>query len=202
MFGFHEHTVEIKSKRRKNNRGNKVNTNQGGACSMTKNTTPCSLVEDAARSMVVCVTNAAEKKMCKLIGKERWLASYHRLHLLRHELVFNRIIGSAISYVKNDPRHIQGKSLRTCCSMLKSIAICNEIMTTGVHTVQFQITRNGGRIKVGVIRPIEDLDTKYVTSSPSRRVSSSLRVSEFTESREFTDYCNQNIAHKGGDSLC
>eukprot|EP00956_Cyclotella_meneghiniana_P045057 scaffold351182_cov109-Cyclotella_meneghiniana.AAC.1 len=190
MFGFHEHTVEIKSKRRKNNQGNKVNTNQGGACSMTNNTTPCSLVEDAARSMVVCGTNAAEKKMCKLIGKERWLASYHRLHLLRHEMVFNRIIGSAISFVKNDPRHIQGKMLRKHSFTLKSIAMCNEIMTAGVHTVQFLITRSGG-LEIGVIRPIEGLDTKNVTS---------FRVHDkFTESRRFIDYCNQNMTYEGSN---
>eukprot|EP00956_Cyclotella_meneghiniana_P042000 scaffold248278_cov63-Cyclotella_meneghiniana.AAC.1 len=118
--------------------------------------------------MVVSVTNPAVKDICKRKGKESWLACYHRLNLFRSELAFNRIIGSVISYVKGDPRHIQGKHLKSYKAPMTSLAMCQEVMTMGIHTVQFCITKTTGcynfaSVEVGVIRPIEDLETKKTT---------------------------------------
>eukprot|EP00956_Cyclotella_meneghiniana_P042361 scaffold248432_cov80-Cyclotella_meneghiniana.AAC.2 len=199
LFGYHENSNDndaskIKSKRRKNNKGKKANANR--EVDVAGNIDQLSLIEEAARIMVVSVTNPAAKDICKRKGRESWLKCYHRLHLFRHELVFNRIIGRTMSYVKNDPRHIQGMLRSSMRRELRtSLAMCQEVMTTGVHSVQFRVTKSTGYdkrapVQVGVIRPIENL----VTTKSIRP----FHLHVFTNCREFVDYCNQETTFKGG----
>ena len=110
-----------------------------------------------------------------------------------------------MGYVKNDPRHVQSRPKSSSCDVfMSSLAMCQEVMTTGVHTVQFRvISKSGSRIKLGVIRPIEDLNTESVKTfdlNVARPLYSDWFYASrenFTTQREFIDYCNERYAQVG-----
>ena len=83
--------------------------------------------------------------------------------------------------------------------------MCQEVMTAGVHTVQFHVTNGYGDMKLGVIRPIEDLNTESVKTFDcflDDGVVSFYNWLEasrenFTTQREFIDYCSDHYAEGG-----
>ena len=62
--------------------------------------------------------------LLKRKGSEPWIAVYRRLHQLRTSLVFSRILGDTMSYVKGDLSHIQRKRGITTGLFLVQLSPC------------------------------------------------------------------------------
>jgi len=86
------------------------------------------------------------------------MAVHQRLHLLRSSYVFRRIIGTTMSYLDDDIRHIQGRRKE---AKGFSVAICQEVMKEGKHYAEFTITKPGA-IYMGILRPIHDWPKKKI----------------------------------------
>lgn len=149
---------------------------------------PWSLMEEAARQRVTDATAKHEWINSDILirrGSESWIALDHRLHrLLRmssSSLVFHRLIGNGIAYVKNDPSHVQVHDDALSSGQYplgSSCAICQKVMTCGKHYAQFTVTREG-YIEVGIMRPIQGWDTRDLKTMHPRG------------SYDYTRFCRQ-----------
>lgn len=143
---------------------------------------PWSLMEESSRRRVSAAKNDRgnpwrNSELLTIQGEESWMAVDQRLHLLKSELVFSRIIGGAIGYVNGDIRHVQARRRET---IGYSVSICQNVMKSGRHYAEFILTNNG-TFHVGVVRPIHDWSKKKIRH------------------REFTAYCRKQHtpAYKG-----
>lgn len=124
---------------------------------------PWSMMEEASRRRVSAAKNSKhnpwrDSQLISIRGKESWMAVHQRLYSLQCSLVFSRIIGSAINHVDGDITHIRGRKKETVGF---SVAIGQKVMKAGRHYAEFTVT-NGGKIYLGIIRPIHDWPKKKI----------------------------------------
>ena len=105
---------------------------------------PWSLMEEASRRRISAAKNDIHNPyrhsdLITIRGEESWIAVYQRLHLLQHSLVFSKSIGTS-RYVNDDIRHV---NVKKSSDGYKSIAVCNQVMTSGFHSAEFQVTEDG-----------------------------------------------------------
>ena len=137
---------------------------------------PWSMMEEASRRRVSSAKNDRNNQFkdsgfLTIHGEEEsWIAVDQRSYLLQHSLAFSTILGKTIKYVNGDITHIQVRrrregSITSWSGKEFPIAICQQVMKSGVHCVAFQVTERGS-IGLGIIRPtLRDWPKKKMTHS-------------------------------------
>ena len=115
---------------------------------------PWSLMEEASRRRISAAKNDIQNPyrhsdLITIRGEESWIAVHQRLHLLQHSLVFSKLIGTS-RYVNDDITHV---NMRRSTAGYKSIAVCNQVMKSGFHSVEFHVTEDAedGGFSIGLI---------------------------------------------------
>ena len=106
---------------------------------------PWSLMEEASRRRISAAKNDIQNPyrnsdLITIRGEESWIAVDQRLYLLQHSLVFSKLIGTSVRYVKDDITHVD---VRKPSAGYVSIAVCNQVMKSGKHIAEFHVTEDG-----------------------------------------------------------
>ena len=126
-----------------------------------------SLIEEAAMNEVETARGEDidwdRGGLLKRAGSESWFAPYNRLVQLRTKPVFYRIVGKRMTHHSStDLSLVRSKSpmdgLMTNCWEMP-LALCQDVMTEGVHYAEFKAVR-GGEVKIGIVRPAKEWDCK------------------------------------------
>ena len=108
-----------------------------------------SLIEVAARRVLPNNWTDEENSALPRRGDESWIGTYQEfLKLFHYPLQFDKLIGECVDYVDSSDK-------TTVCRKVgyieSGIAICNNIMRAGRHSVTFQV--NHGSVQCGIMRP-------------------------------------------------
>ena len=112
-----------------------------------------SLMEEASRRRISAAKNDIHNPyrhsdLITIRGEESWIKVDQRMYLLQHSLVFSKLIGTA-RYVNDDITHV---NMRRSTAGYKSIAVCNQVMTSGKHSAEFHVTEaEDGGLSIGLI---------------------------------------------------
>lgn len=122
---------------------------------------PWSMMEEAARRRLSAAKDDKgnpwrSSNLITIRGEESWIAVDQRLYLLRSSLVFSRIIGGGFLHVNGDITRVRGTKARGF-----SVALCQEVMTSGNHYAEFYVT-TPGYSHVGITRPIHSWPKKRI----------------------------------------
>ena len=119
-----------------------------------KNADGLSLMEDTAKH-IICNAQQDERDTLQRMADQSYIELYSELEQYRAPRVFDQLIGGLISYLGND------KSLVECTGYgsTSQTAICNHVMRSGRHYVNFTIVNNSS-INIGIVRPLPNWDKK------------------------------------------
>lgn len=97
-------------------------------------------------------------------GGHSWYAAYHRLVQLHTQPVFYRVFGTRMTYHDSTDlsqvRYRAPRDMLMTASWEMPLVICQEVMTTSIHYIEFKVVRGGDAVKVGIIRPAKEWDDK------------------------------------------